>query len=61
MLIEPQRARDIKVELFEETTLALLQDSLSEWLELREEETVIGISFEADGSTSYIAFVLYTE
>lgn len=61
MLIDPIRARDVKVELFEASSIETLQDALEEWLESRLEETIIGMSFESDGSTSYIAYVLYTE
>ena len=60
-LLEPQRGRDIKLEIFEELTSIALQAALEEWLEARLEETIIGLTFESDGSASYIAYVLYTE
>jgi len=60
-LLEPQRGRDIKLEIFEETTAVLLQTELEDWLEARLEETIIGLTFESDGASSYIAYVLYTE
>lgn len=60
MLIQPQRARDLKVQLFEEETQADLEESLQTFLEDLEEAVLVGLSFEAD-ATSYRAHVLYTE
>lgn len=56
----PMLARAIKLELFEQSTVVLLQAELEEWLESRAEETIIDISFDGDVG-SFRAYVLYTE
>lgn len=60
MLITPLLARDLKVELFAQATIELLQDELAAWLSSRTEEKVVGIHFDAT-SGSFRAYVLYTE
>lgn len=64
MLIEAQKARDLKLELFEQATQEELQDELQEWLSSRAEEIIVGVSFDAstdDATPSYRAQVFYTE
>lgn len=68
MLTEPILARNIKLEFFEQPELELLQAELAEWLGSREQEDVVGISFDTVITTGesahhhhYVAYVLYTE
>lgn len=62
MLIDPQRARDLKVEIFEQSTAIALEEELQEWLESREEEDLVGVDFDVDlTGPKYLAYVLYTE
>lgn len=60
MLIEPQRGRDLQVAIFEGASATALEDDLNEWFEGRDEETVVGLEIETDG-TSFFAYVLFTE
>lgn len=61
MLIEAQRARDLKVAIFQAATVEDLEDDLQEWLDVGGEIVIVGIEFLSDGSTSFEAYVLYTE
>lgn len=55
-------ARNVKVALFEETSLALLEDALQEWLDARDQEALLAVSFESEQAvSSFRCHVLYTE
>ena len=63
MLISVQKARNLRVALFEESTQDDLEVALQEWLSSAEAEEadVLGVSFDADPmDDSYRANVLYT-
>lgn len=53
--------RHLKVEIFEEVTVAALQTAMNDWLEALGEEAVIDIQYDHDSTTTFWAFVTYTE
>ncbi len=55
-------ARNVRVALFEETTMELLEDAIQDWLDARTEERLVFVSFESEATpTSYRCSILYTE
>ncbi len=53
--------RIVKVEIFEESSVADLQTEVNAWLEARDEEVLVDIDYEHDSTTTFWAFVTYIE
>lgn len=63
MLVDAQKARNLKVHTISDTALngsPSLQETLETWLAGRTEEVIVGIEVRHDG-TNYFATILYTE
>lgn len=53
--------RVLKVETFEEATLAELQTAVNAWLEARGDETLVHVEFRNDATTTFWCFIIYSE
>lgn len=60
MLPEPTLARSIQTTSFSDATLATALANLQAWLDARQQERVLGVAYQADGS-AHSFVVYYTE
>lgn len=60
-LVRPQNARNLKAEVFEETTKAAFVALLNDWFAAGDEKEVVAFEAEITTGTDYVAYILYTE
>lgn len=53
--------RVLKLEILEAATAVALQTAVNDWLEARGEETLVHIEFRTDATTTFWAFITYSE